>query len=381
MKTDLDVFLIGGGITGLMAAQKLSELGMQVALVERQPTLAAGPSTRNEGWLHRGTYHAASIKNRTDAIQVARRCINGHKQLRRFAPEAIEGMDLRPFALIRDDERAMEIVSRWDAAGVRYRPVTHAAASEVLAGASLSKSTVIFEVDDVSVNTRLVYRKLLAQARKAGCLFLIGYEIESIDGQSALVRNNDGQTLTVNAKKFVYSAGTGTKALFEKHHGTSLPIRYWKSHLVVTKRLAPVGVFYLDAHEAAMMHHGDVSIVGFNEDALLSSEPSYDVIPERADNLRRGIGRIFPKWGSSESFDMACVKVDFAPDPNGERSLNIAISEPVEGHVVVLPGKMTEAPYLTDILSSYLHHSLDNPDIALRPSDHFLSDTSTLRVA
>ena len=56
------------------------------------------------------------------------------------------------------------------------------------------------------------------------------------------------------------------------------------------------------------------------------------------------------------------------------RSLNIAISEPIPGHIVVLPGKMTEAPYLTDILTSYIHSKLDNTKIALRPCDKFLSD-------
>ena len=31
-----------------MAAQKLSDLGLRVALIEKQTTLASGPSTRNE---------------------------------------------------------------------------------------------------------------------------------------------------------------------------------------------------------------------------------------------------------------------------------------------------------------------------------------------
>jgi L-2-hydroxyglutarate oxidase LhgO len=56
-----DVVVVGAGAAGLMTAQKLSQLGMSVALIEQKPTVASGPSTRNEGWLHRGTYHAASI--------------------------------------------------------------------------------------------------------------------------------------------------------------------------------------------------------------------------------------------------------------------------------------------------------------------------------
>lgn len=366
-----DVLLVGGGITGLMAAQKLSDLGLKVSLIEKQTTLASGPSTRNEGWLHRGTYHASSIRDRTAAVQVARRCIYGHKQLRRFAPEAIEDADVLPLALVRDKDSLSEVVSRWDEANVRYRPITRAVAQRIIPNASFKKIPGIFQVADVSLNTRILYRKLAALAQKSGCEFHLGTNIEAIDGQSVVVRAQTGERKTFSARKIVYSSGIGAKEIFRKHHGLDLPIRYWKSHLVVTRRLAHAGVFFLDPHEAAMMHHGDVSIVGFNEDALLSAEPSYDVIPERVENLRQGIRRMFPGWDDRGSLDVACVKVDYVTDLASARSLNIAISEPVPGHVVVLPGKMTEAPYVTDVLTSYIHDKLDDPDIALRPCDQF----------
>ncbi|OWV82252.1 hypothetical protein ATY77_03170 [Rhizobium sp. R634] len=333
-----------------------------------------------KAWLHRGTYHASSIRDRNAAIQVARRCIYGHKQLRRFAPEAVEDPDVLPLALIRDRDNLSEVISRWDEANVRYRPVSRAEAEKIIPDASFRKVSGIFQVGDVSLNTRILYRKLFALAQKAGCDFYLGSEIEKIDGRSLIVRDSSGDRRTFSARKIVYSSGIGAKDLFQKHHGLNLPIRYWKSHLVVTKRLAQAGVFFLDPHEAAMMHHGDVSIVGFNEDALLCNEPSYDVIPDRAENLRRGIRRIFPSWDDRQSINVACVKVDYVTDLMSARSLNIAINEPIPGHVLVLPGKMTEAPYLTDVLTSYIHEQLDNPEIALRPCDQFpLQDSTAIR--
>lgn len=372
MEKHYDVILVGGGITGLMAAQKLSDLGLRVALIERQTTFASGPSTRNEGWLHRGTYHASSIHDRTTAVQVARRCIYGHKQLRRFAPEAVEDADVLPLALLRDRERLSEVVSRWDEANVHYRPVSRAEAEKTVPDAPFDGVAGIFQVSDVSLNTRILYRKLLVLAQKSGCDFYLGAEIKSIEDRSVIIKNISEDILVMNAKKIVYSSGVGAKDIFKKYHGIDLPIRYWKSHLVITKRLANPGIFYLDPQEAAMMHHGDVSIVGFNEDALLSSEASYDVIPGRAENLRQGIRRMFPLWNHKQGMNVACVKVDYVTDLDNARSLNIAINEPVPGHVLVLPGKMTEAPYLTDVLTSYLHDDLDNYDIALRPCDRFL---------
>lgn len=71
----VDVAIVGAGVAGLMLTKKLSDLGFKVALIEKSSCVADGPSTRNEGWLHRGTYHAASIQDRSSAVQVARRCI------------------------------------------------------------------------------------------------------------------------------------------------------------------------------------------------------------------------------------------------------------------------------------------------------------------
>jgi len=354
-----------------MLAHKLCDIGVQVALVEKYPTLASGPSTRNEGWLHRGTYHAASIKNRHAAIQIAKRCIYGHEQLRRFCPEAIEDKDAKPLAIIGRYDQIDEITSRWREADVQFRPITHGEANKIISTASFDKAAAVFEANDVSLNTRLLYRKLFSLAKKAGCYFYIGYEIEHIDGLEAILRSSTGEKQSVRTKKFVYSSGTGAKDIFNRLHNVDLPIRYWKSHLVITRRLAPVGVFYVDAHEAAMMHHEDVSIVGLNEDALLCTGPSYEVMPDRSQNLHKAITRLFPNWNSSDRLDIACTKVDLVSNLKEARSLNIAVQEPVPGHVCVLPGKMTEAPYLTDVLVSVLHRELDATAISLRPCDSF----------
>ena len=67
----------------------------------------------------------------------------------------------------------------------------------------------------------------------------------------------------------------------EDQFGIHIPARFWKSHLLVTKRLTEPGVFCVDPGEAAMMNHGDFSIVGFNEDAIKQSVPDVSVIDER----------------------------------------------------------------------------------------------------
>lgn len=371
MTEKVDVLIIGGGITGLMSANKLSGLGLRVALVEKEATLASGPSTRNEGWLHRGTYHASSIRDRNTAIQVARRCIYGHKQLRHFAPEAVENDGEMPIALVRDGQRTAEIVSRWDESGVRYEPITHQRAKSVFPDAVFDRAAEIFQVNDVSINTRVLYRKLFALTKRLGCVFYLENCIKRIDGNIVHIEDINQQKTVLEANKIVYASGAGTKKLFFRHHGVDLPIRYWKSHLVIGKRLAKGGIFYLDPKEVAIMHHGEFSIIGFNEDAVQCREADYEIVDEYTSNIKLGINRLFPNWRDVNTLSVACVKVDYVDEMSAARSLSVSINEPIQDHIIVLPGKMSEAPYLTDVLTSYIHERIDNPKIALRPCDQF----------
>jgi hypothetical protein len=129
-----------------------------------------------------------------------------------------------------------------------------------------------------------------------------------------------------------------------------------------------------------MMHHGEHTIVGLNEDAVLCDEPTCDVLPSKAANLHMALNRLVPGWSSSGHLDIACTKVDLAPS-GAARSLNVAIQEAMAGHLCVLPGKMTEAPFATDVLTKMLHERLDTAPIAPRPCDHFRVEPSDARNA
>jgi glycine/D-amino acid oxidase-like deaminating enzyme len=68
-----DIVVVGAGITGLLAARGFARLGISVTVIEQDNNLSSGATTRNEGWLHHGTYHAVSISDRTVAMSVAKR--------------------------------------------------------------------------------------------------------------------------------------------------------------------------------------------------------------------------------------------------------------------------------------------------------------------
>ncbi len=75
-----DVLVVGGGIVGLATAYQLLRRtpDVRLALIEREPTLAAHQSGRNSGVLHAGLYYApGSLK--------ARLCREGKGELEAFA--------------------------------------------------------------------------------------------------------------------------------------------------------------------------------------------------------------------------------------------------------------------------------------------------------
>jgi glycerol-3-phosphate dehydrogenase len=363
-----DVTVVGAGVSGLMLTMKLAELGLKTLLIESKPQLAGGPSTTNEGWLHRGTYHAISSQSRVNAMQIAKRCIYGHQQIRNFAPEAIEDIDIPSFALVKNQLNVDEIISRWDEAGVWYKPVQLNHLAEYEPNVRQDDVSVVFEVKDIGINTRMLYRKLLTAGQKAGATILAETKLEFHAPDEATVEQA-GKIHRLESNLFVYTAGYGVKQFFAANFDISIPLRYWKSHLMIVPRLTKASVFYLDPQEAAMMNHGRYSIVGLNQDAFAQEIPDNQIIPEGVRAITEAMQRLFHTIDKDKMVPLACIKTDLAEKPADARSLNISVTEPLPGHICVLPGKMTEAPYVTDVVTRMVYERIRDDTIALRPMD------------
>ncbi len=96
MRTDFDVIIIGGGVTGLGTARDCSLRGLKTLVVERGD-IAQGASGRNHGLLHSGARYAVTDKDS------AAECIRENRILRRVASNCVEPTEGLFITLPEDD--------------------------------------------------------------------------------------------------------------------------------------------------------------------------------------------------------------------------------------------------------------------------------------
>lgn len=397
-----DVVISGSGVMGLTLAKRLSEMHLDVAVLEKRSHFAAGSSIRNEGWLHSGTYHAAAIRNETDAMAVAERTRIGYNWVLGNYPGVVEDPGSKSFALLRDPASVEHTTDRWKLLGISHREVSRRELLLSVPNINTAHIEQSFEVADRSINTRVLYARLIEDSIRSGVSFFTDTSIAAFrDSNTAEVVSSSADVTSLKAFVFIHAVGYGLKEMLDRL-GAPGRVRYWKSHLMVTPRLAQDNLFFLEPEEAGVMHHVDQfgnqrSIVGTNADALFVDEPNTTVVDSKVDAINAAGARLLANWDpAQEAFPYACVKTDIVNEGNPLPQLTPFIYSPIPSHYIVLPGKMTEAPYVAEVLSGKvlaeaalfvegrtplvreLSEGNDSNDISARPCDSISFRSSSL---
>ncbi|MCC5808646.1 MAG: FAD-binding oxidoreductase [Opitutales bacterium] len=380
-----DAGIIGAGVQGLTLAYRLARAGYRVAVFERSQKIAERvPSTMNEGWAHCGGYHAQSILDFSEGVTVAKRCRRGAATIRELFPEAMELTDMSSYSCSFREDRIEEIEGRWECAGVRFQPVSNSVLRSCFSGISTDRIVRAWKMDDFAVNTRALYGRLLSAARATGrCDIFTGVEAHFEDTTAGAAKlhatGSQRKVLCLQAPVWLYAAGYGNADVYGRVHGIRPQLRFFKSHLGAVNWDFRDGIYCLDAHEVGGMPHvshcnGRVRMVfGQNEDAVQVDSPDGSPIPERHRLFVEGVRRLFPDFGEEDLAKFyACTKVDVPDRPGAARSLNVKTLEPVPNHILVWPGKMTEAFATMDSLAEMVGDRLrseSGPQVAMRPLD------------
>jgi len=364
-----DVVIIGAGITGLLLQLKLVEMGCKVLLIEKNAELAKGASTKCEGILHCGLYHAYSITNIPEAIAVARKCIYGYKQILAKYPQVVEEFFLETVAILKDAESASRATERWDKAGVWYEQINFEHAQRILPEANLSDGFGFFKAKEKSINPRLLLHLIQNQivGLHNGEIMNDVCDIKFITKNSFAAILSNGEYEVVESDFIVYAAGKGTKSIFEREFKIELPIKIFKAHLLTTNRLCKNNIYCLDEKEVTIFHHANKTIIGLTKYNKECGENDFEIEPEAVKELLCKTAKylstkhasINPYW---------CHKVDYGQ--NGlYHSLDTQLHEPFPNHFIALPGKLTEAPWICDNLLREIFTRMNRSAIAERPCD------------
>ncbi|MGO4341257.1 NAD(P)/FAD-dependent oxidoreductase [Pedococcus sp. 2YAF34] len=368
---DCDVVVLGAGIAGLLSARRLVGMGYRVVVVDPAEQVMSGASSRNEGWLHAGTYHSMSIGDPVQAAVVAKRCIYGWEQLHRDFPECIEPEARPTLAIVREDQ-AERALQRWGAAGVGHRELDPSLRREFDEDVVTTDSERVFEVRDRSVNVRILGARLVNELLRAGATLLLGARPRRGEDGAIVLDGTHG--LTVRHRLLVLATGFATGAVCRELGLAGPEIRLWQSHLAIMPRLSPMSVFSVAPREAAMANHGDWSVVGLNEDAYLVPEPTFVPRADGTDNLLRAIAERFRRSAPEQAKVTSCVKVDVRQQGDDARSLNIQVEWLDDTTLCVLPGKMTEAPFAADYVSHQVFARLHTDVVTRRPLEAHVDD-------
>ena len=375
-KRNFDVVVVGSGIAGLMTTVKLARLGFNVALIEREAELATSASTRNVGWVHSGAYHAGSVLDRDQAVAVAGHCAFGLRQISQHYSEIIENHGIVSHVIIKNADNLEEVKSRWDEAGVLAREISLKEAERCHPGSTISNSAAVFEVGDLSINTRMLYQRLIVEAQLYRAELIQGARIvelvSSDSGEAMRISIHGDDNIILTARIFIYATGHATRPLMQSLLGVDIPVRLWKSQMLLVNRLSRHNVYHADLDEVAIIHHRNVSIVNLSDDAVRVDKPDYELNHEGIAKIQAGLLRFLPGWDNGIIGVTACIKTDICSDQGRRRSLNVEIGEPRENHITIMPGKMTETPYLTDLVCRMVFDRIELGLISRRPMDGFL---------
>lgn len=364
----VDAVVVGMGILGLLLAKRLLDLGQTVVVIEKSPTIAHGASIKNHGWLHQGTSHTLSAKDLVQGNEIARHLQYGHAFFKSYALECFDEPLKPTYAITRDNGRAMMAREIWSQCGVPYTEIPVEDFLRAEPGVNPSRVAAVFQIADSQINNRMLFMKLYAEIKRKGAAILTGATYE-YEGSDAVRVNSMYGELRVKSSLFFYATGANLNNSYQKLTGKSLNMHHYKSHLLYMPRITNHSIIGLDDDSPIIVNHDDVSVVNRPHDQVLSMNGDYRVDEAEVSRTLAMTVHAYPNAAKLSRDDVkaaACLKPTVS---NSGFSINASVHQPKPGHIFALPGKMTAAPYVADMIIRSVSSQLNMDPVTPRPFD------------
>jgi L-2-hydroxyglutarate oxidase LhgO len=200
----IDVAVIGAGVTGLAAARAIAERGRSVCVLERHPRPGQDTSTHNSGVIHAGIYYpAGSLK--------ARLCVEGARMMYAFcAAHGIPHVHSGKLIVAHDEgelEQLEELRRRGEGNGVEGLEIVDRAFIRSREP-SVNAVAALWSPNSGIVNAEELVKTLLRVGADAGVIFLPGTKMIGAD------RHEDGMVLTTERESILAAVVVNAAGLY-----------------------------------------------------------------------------------------------------------------------------------------------------------------------
>ena len=303
MTESLDCIIIGAGVVGLAVARACAQAGLETLVVEAEPAIGTGTSSRNSEVIHAGIYYPqGSLK--------ARLCVQGRKSLYDYC--ASHGVAHRRCGKL--------IVATQDAQQDRLRRIAAAAAANGVddlrwldrrqARAREPDLQCVAALESPStgiVDSHGLMLALLGDLENAGGLLalrapVLGGAVLDGPGAGILLHVGGDEPMDIIGRRVVNCAGLHAQALAARIQGippASIPAgRYAKGNYYALSGKSPFSrLIYPVPEPGGLGVHLTLDLAGqarFGPDVEWVDAIDYAVDPVRADGFYAAIRRYWP---------------------------------------------------------------------------------------
>jgi len=297
---EVDCAVIGAGAVGLAVARAMALAGHEVILLESEPAIGTGTSSRNSEVIHAGIYYPpGSLK--------AQLCVEGSRRLRAYVASHKIAHKIMGKLIVANgaaEEKSLDAVFKCGVTnGVEGlieidADRAHALEPQVKCTAAIySPFTGIFDTHGYMLS-------LLGEAEAAGAMLAVNAPVmagEATDRGVVLTVGGD-EPMRLRCRRVINSAGLGAQTVAAALKGLPTdrvpPRRLCKGNYFMMSGRSPfTRLVYPVPGSASLGLHFTLDLAGqarFGPDVEWVEKEDYDVDPGRADQFYRAIRAYWP---------------------------------------------------------------------------------------
>ena len=289
------IVIVGGGVSGLSIAVRLSQSGLAVTALEAG-RLGQAASTKNQGWLYSGAWFAPQQP------ELARLCYESLQQTIKLCPECLKPDTLSMIFVISSRKTNATLwTNAWNEAGIPYQQIGTIVATQET-GISESMIQHAYRLPDRAFRSDVLLECLTAKAEHQGV------EVRTESPVTAFIRTGnriDGVVTShgeeIAARLVILAANVGGLPLWpdvaKPGEQSGFQRIGLKTHcLSVRPNLAEAPFCVVDAEGFNHIPHRPVSVFGSNRWVPVFQLADQHVIVPEIDRMRKLLSQFYPHF-------------------------------------------------------------------------------------